>query len=61
MWGVGVRPGEEGRGGDPNRTGIMYLYENPSRFGNQRGTLAISSGFVAGVSRRMAAGVPGPG
>lgn len=48
-----------GKGGDPNRTGIMYWYENTSRFGNQRGTLTISSGFVAGVSRRMAAGVGG--
>lgn len=48
----GERAGERG-GGDPNITGIMYLYEKILRgLEDQRGTLTMSSGFVAGVSRR---------
>lgn len=37
----------------PNRTGIMYLYEKSFEvWKTNEGTLAVSSGSVAGVSRR---------
>lgn len=49
--GRGVK--ELGKGGDPNISGIMYLYENYFEVWEaQRGTLTMSSGSVAGVSRR---------
>ncbi len=57
---MGVRPGEGGGGSQQNRDNVL-VRKSFEVWKDQRGTLTISSGFVAGVSRRMAAGVSGPG
>lgn len=57
---MGVRPGEGGGGSQQNRDNVL-VRKSFEVWKDQRGTLTISSGFVTGVSRRMAAGVSGPG
>lgn len=58
---MGVRPGEGegGRGGSQQNGDYVLVRKSFEVWKDQRGTLNISSEFVAGVSRRMAAGVPG--